>query len=172
MLAYSTDGGDIAPGVLEHAGTAFQFGIATSVPGESWDTGVAPALEQSGWIALIGGFGISILTLATGLGLAGEFLRFGRAIAPLSVLAGNRRIYWRTAALVSLLPLAAAVMGGFAIGYPAVLPVTRPGVSLITPLFVGVCCAAALAAGVVIWVWSSAAAVASADRWRPGRGDD
>lgn len=172
LLAFSTDGEDIAAGVLNNAGVAFPLGVATNVPGESWYTGAVPPREQAGWITVIGGFGLAVLILATGLGLAGEFLRFGRTIAPLSVLTGNRRIYWRSSALVALVPLTAAVAGGFLIGYPAVRPMATTGVNLITPTFVGTCCAAALVAGLVVWVWSATAAIGSADRWRPGRGDD
>ncbi|MFI7678599.1 hypothetical protein ACIBVP_33250, partial [Actinophytocola sp. NPDC049390] len=172
LLAFSVDGEDIAAGVLNNAGVAFPFGVATNVPGETWFTGAVPPREQAGWITLVGGFGLVVLIFATGLGLAGEFLRFGRAIAALSVLTGNRRIYWRSAALVALLPLTAAVVGGFAVGYPAVRPLATTGVNLVTPAFVGTCCAAALVAGLVVWLWSARAAVGSADRWRPGRGDD
>ncbi|KOX13347.1 hypothetical protein ADK67_44265 [Saccharothrix sp. NRRL B-16348] len=172
LLAFTPDGGDIAPGVLNNAGVAFPFGVATSVPGESWHVGAAPPLEQSNWIAVIGGYGLAVLILATGLGLAGEFLRFGRAIAPVSVLTGNRRIYWRASALVSLLPLTAAVAGGLVVGDFVVSPLARTELDLVTPTFVAVCCAAALVAGLVVWSWSAAAAIGSADRWRPGRGDD
>ncbi|SMD19959.1 hypothetical protein [Lentzea albidocapillata] len=172
LLAFTFNGDDIAAGVLNNAGAVFPYGAATSVPGESWYIGAVPPLEQSGWITLIGGFGLAVLILATGLGLAGEFLRFGRSIAPLSVLTGNRRIYWRAAALVSLLPLTTAVAGGFLVGYVVVRPMARTSVNLITPTFVAICCGAALFAGIVVWSWSAAAAVSSADRWRPGRGDD
>ncbi|ONI90048.1 hypothetical protein ALI22I_14190 [Saccharothrix sp. ALI-22-I] len=172
LLAFTTNGDDIAAGVLNNAGVAFPYGVATSVPGESWYIGAVPPLEQSGWIALIGGFGLAVLILATGLGLAGEFLRFGRAIAPVSVLTGNRRIYWRASALVSLLPLTAAVAGGLSVGYFMVRPMATTDLNLITPAFIAICCTAALVAGIVMWLWSAAAAVSSADRWRPGRGDD
>lgn len=172
LLAFTADGDDIAAGVLNNAGVAFPYGAATNVPGESWSVGAVPPLEQSGWIALIGGFGLAVLILATGLGLAGEFLRFGRAIAALSVLTGNRRIYWRASALVSLVPLTAAVAGGFSVGYFTVRPLATSDMNLITPSVVGICCAAALVAGLVVWSWSATAAVGSADRWRPGRSDD
>ncbi|MFD0202449.1 MULTISPECIES: hypothetical protein [Saccharothrix] len=172
LLAFTPDGGDIAPGVLNNAGVAFPFGVATSVPGESWHVGAAPPLQQSDWIAVIGGYGLAVLILATGLGLAGEFLRFGRSIAPVSVLTGNRRIYWRASALVSLLPLTAAVAGGLVVGDFVVRPLAVTELDLVTPTFVAVCCAAALVAGLVVWSWSAAAAIGSADRWRPGRGDD
>ena len=172
LLAVSVNGADIAAGVLNNAGVVFPFGVATSVPGETWYVGAVPSQEQSGWLALIGGFGLVVLIFATGLGLAGEFLRFGRAIAPVSVLAGNRRIYWRASALVSLLPLTAAVAGGFLIGFPAVHPLATTDVNLITPNFIALYCGAALVAGIVVWLWSATAAVNSANRWQPGRGDD
>ena len=172
LLAFTADGDDIAAGVLNNAGVVFPYGAATVVPGESWYVGAVPSLEQSGWLTVIGGFGLAILILATGLGLAGEFLRFGRAIAPLSVLTGNRRIYWRASALVSLVPLTAAVAGGFALGYFAMRPMATSDLNLVTPSFVGICCAAALVAGLVVWSWSATAAIGSADRWRPGRSDD
>lgn len=172
LLAFSVDGTEIAAGVLNNAGVVFPYGAATSVPGESWYIGAVPPLEQSGWIALIGGYGLVVLVLATGLGLAGEFLRFGRTVAPVSVLTGNRRIYWRTAALVALLPLTAAVAGGFLVGYQVVRPMATTSVNLITPAFVATCCAATLVAGVIVWLWSAAASVGAAGRWRPGRGAD
>ena len=172
LLAFTTDGDDIAAGVLQSAGVAFPFGVVTNVPGESWRTGSVPPLEQSGWIVLLGGFGIVVLTLATGLGLAGEFLRFGRAIAPLSVLAGNRRIYWYAAALVSLLPLTMAVAAGITIGYPAVQPMAVTDTNLISPAILAIIAAVTLTAGMIMWWWSAVVAVNSAERWRPGRGDD
>jgi hypothetical protein len=172
LLAFTTNGTDIPAGALNNAGVVFPFGVATSVPGETWYTGAVPSREQSGWLALIGGFGLTVLILATGLGLAGEFLRFGRAVAPMTVLAGNRRIYWRAAALVSLVPLTAAVVGGFLVGYPAVHPLATTDVNLITPNFIALYCVITLVAGIVVWLWSATAAVRSAGRWQPGRGDD
>jgi hypothetical protein len=172
LLTFKTDGREVGPGDLNEANTAFQFGASTSIPGESWATGAAPHLEQAGWMTLIGGFGLVILVFATGLGLTGEFLRFGRSIAPLTVLAGNRKIFWRAAALVSLLPLAVAVLSGFVFGYLVMRPLIITGVNLITPTFIATTCAVALAAGLVMWTWSATAAVNATETWRPGRGDD
>jgi hypothetical protein len=172
LLAFTANGRDISADALNRAGTAFQFGASVSVPGESGATGAAPPLEQASWMTLIGGFGLVVLVFATGFGLTGEFLRFGRSIAPLTVLAGNRRIFWRAAALVSLLPLAVAVVGGFFIGYLVMRPMIVSGVNLITPAFIATTCAAALAAGLIMWTWSATAAVKASESWRPGRGDD
>jgi hypothetical protein len=172
LLTFKKDGGEVGAGDLNEANTAFRFGASTSIPGESWATGAAPPSEQAGWMTLIGGFGLVILIFATGLGLTGEFLRFGRSIAPLTVLAGNRKIFWRAAALVSLLPLAAAVLGGFVFGYLVMRPMIVTGVNLITPTFIATTCAAALVAGLVMWIWSATAAVNATENWRPGRGDD
>ncbi|MGC7103154.1 hypothetical protein ACPZ19_51610 [Amycolatopsis lurida] len=118
---------------------------------------------------MVGDFGLAVLILATGPGVSGEFQRFGRAIAPLSILAGNRRIYWRASVIVSLLSLTAAVAGGSAVGYFAVRSLAATDLNLVTSSVVGICCAAALVARRVVWSWSAAAAVDSADRGRTGR---
>lgn len=49
-------------------------------------------------------------------------------------------------------------------------PLATTSLNLITPAFVAICCGAALVAGLVVWLWSAAAAAGAADRRRPGRG--
>ncbi|MFE7503813.1 hypothetical protein [Promicromonospora sp. NPDC057488] len=129
LLAFTDDGSDIAPGSLPTAGTTFRFGIATSVPGETWYTGAVPHMEQAGWIVLLGGLGLLALVLGAGLGLAS--LGLGAATVPHTGLDDRRWIRWLTAVLGVVLPLVSAVVAGLAVGYLTVLPMAPDGIDLL-----------------------------------------
>ncbi|MFD5936822.1 hypothetical protein [Streptomyces sp. NPDC060333] len=100
-----------------------------------------------------------------------EFLRNGRALAPVAGLAGNHRVHWSTAAVGILAPLTLAGVAGCTIGVWLAFPKTSGGASYITGGLLAGCAAAVTVVGLVAWVWGAAVSVRQAARWRPRGGE-
>lgn len=95
-------------------------------------------------------------------------MRFTRAIAPVSVLAGSRRVYAAVAAWTLMAPLCVAAAMGVVGGVWITLPLTTPPRSGELPgstlaLVVG----ALVALSVVMAMFAARGAVRESDRWRP-----
>ncbi|MER8261825.1 MULTISPECIES: hypothetical protein [Streptomyces] len=126
----------------------FPRGAQVRYPGEEWLTTTIPDKDQGRWVRVFGVTGIAILVFSLGFIGSSEFLRIGRALAPLSVLTGNNQVYRVTSSLLVAAPLCAAgVTGGFVASW-MVTPVSRPGSSFEMPPIlmltgVGVVCAIA-----------------------------
>ncbi|MBY6303284.1 hypothetical protein [Streptomyces clavuligerus] len=123
--------------------------------------------DHGRWIFLFGFFGILVLTVAMTVSGTAEFLRNGRALAPLTVLSGDRGLQRTTAAWSLLVPLVLAGTAGCAIGLWLALPRTADGGSYVSGDFLAACAAAVAAMGVVAWIWASSVAGRQARRWRP-----
>ncbi|MEU5899097.1 MULTISPECIES: hypothetical protein [Streptomyces] len=121
-----------------------------------------------GWLRLLSLVGIGVIVLATGTGALAEFLRFGRDLAPLSVLSANTRIYRAAAAWSLFLPAVLASAAGVVVSWwlsAAVRSVAATDPWSVAPISLGaLACSAALA------VWGAATAVRAAQRWRPSGG--
>ncbi|WP_050511791.1 hypothetical protein [Streptomyces rimosus] len=138
--------------------------------GGSW---LAPALvreQQGSWIVLFGAAGVLVLGLAFGLSGLAECLRTGRAIAPLSVLTGNRRVFALTTAYGLLVPMALAGAGGCVLGGWLATPMTSSGVSHLSGSLLAACAGGVVLLGVALWGWGARASTVLARGWRP-RGD-
>ncbi|MFE0738749.1 hypothetical protein [Streptomyces sp. NPDC058855] len=112
--------------------------------------------------------GITVLALTTGLAALAEFLRQGRALAPLSVLTGGLRVFRTSAAWSVLAPLAVAGAAGTAVAAALAAPVAAHGESSVTGELIAATIGVVFVVGAFLWVWASRVAVRQARRWRPG----
>ncbi|MFE1908380.1 ABC transporter permease [Streptomyces gardneri] len=146
----------------------FPRGAAVEAPGDDELVPGAPNRDQGWWSALFGLVGIAVLAMAAGLGAMAEFLRQGRALAPLSVLTGGVRVFRTTAAWAVLAPLALSATVGTAVAAVLAAPITAGDESFITGGLILSATAVVLAVGVLLWAWASRVAVRQARAWRPG----
>jgi hypothetical protein len=168
LLLVSADGRNLDPMALS--------GIA-------WHELAAPAwvrpidrfgLEGSGpsgiamrWTQLLGTVGVLVVLLAAGLGAMAEYLRFGRELAPLTVLTGRRGIFWTVAGCALLLPSLLAVALGSLVARWLATPVLQDDrASMSMPQLAWPAAAVALAA-VALTAWAASSASRAARRWRP-----
>ncbi|WP_423834551.1 ABC transporter permease [Streptomyces manipurensis] len=155
------------PQIKRQAYASFPMGAEVSTIGGEWLTSSKVNQLQGRWITLFGLVGIAMLAAASGLAGLAEFLRNGRALAPVTTLTGNPRVYWSTAALGILLPLVLAGLVGAVVGAWLAFPRTHSGASYIGNGLLGACVAAAAVIGVVGWVWGALVSVRQARAWRP-----
>ncbi|MEV8018748.1 ABC transporter permease [Streptomyces sp. NPDC086554] len=148
----------------------FPRGAAVRAPGEGELTAGIPNRDQGRWSALFGVTGIGVLTLTAGLSGMAEFLRHGRALAPLSVLTGGYRVFRTSAAWSVLAPLALAGLAGTVVAAMLAAPVSSDGESYISGGLLIASAAVVVAVSLVMWLWSSSVAGTQARQWRP-RGD-
>ncbi len=160
-------GGDLPVSAIKR--TAFRHLPHPEVDpiGMGWVAGAGWDLQATAWVRALGGIGIGLLALASVLNNLGDFLRLGRRLAPLSVLVGERRIFYATAAWAVLAPLVLAALVGTAaavwLGTPLEL---KAGAELPTSFVLAVL-AGALALAVASWWWGARTAARAAGRWRP-----
>ncbi|MFF8451787.1 hypothetical protein ACF06Q_29435 [Streptomyces leeuwenhoekii] len=107
----------------------FPRGARVGAPGEDQMIAGIPNRDQGRWSTLLGVLGIAVLTVTAGLSGMAEFLRHGRALAPLSVLTGGLRVFRTSAAWSVLAPLALAGIAGSVIAAGLAAPVTADGTS-------------------------------------------
>ncbi|MFF5768573.1 ABC transporter permease [Streptomyces tanashiensis] len=145
----------------------FPRGAAIRAPGESELTAGVPNRDQGRWSALFGMVGIAVLATTAGLSAMAEFLRQGRALAPLSVLTGGLRVFRTSAAWSVLAPLALAGTAGTAVAAALAAPVSANGESYITGGLLVSTAGVVLLVSVLLWAWASRVAIRQAQRWRP-----
>jgi hypothetical protein len=164
----SRTGGDLSvPDFKQLAYRAFPMGAQVDTIGGEWLTGSKVNQNQGRWITFFGFLGITVLAGAAGITGLAEFLRNGRALAPLTVLSGNRRVHWSTSAFSILVPLALAGIAGSVIGVWLAFPKTAEGASYISTSFLIACAVAVTVTGLVSWAWASIVSVRQAAAWRP-----
>ncbi|MFF6789193.1 ABC transporter permease [Streptomyces filamentosus] len=168
VLISPRTGADLSEQRIKQAAYAsFPMGAKVSTIGGEWLTAARVNQLQGEWLTLFGLAGIAVLAMASGFAGLAEFLRQGRALAPLATLTGNARVYWSTALHGILLPLALAGLVGSVVGAWLVLPQTASGSSYISDGLLVACAAAAALIGVVGWVWGAVVSVRQAAVWRP-----
>ncbi|MFI5805367.1 ABC transporter permease [Streptomyces sp. NPDC051561] len=155
------------PQIKREAYRSFPMGAEVGTVGGTWLTNSKVNQHQGDWLTLFGLVGIAVLSAASGFAGLAEFLRHGRALAPMAVLTGNPRVYWSTAAHSILVPLALAGLVGTVVGSWLALPQTRAGASYLSHALLAGCAAAALLIGVGGWVWGARVSVRQALTWRP-----
>ncbi|MER5709983.1 ABC transporter permease [Streptomyces sp. NPDC042898] len=143
----------------------FPSGAAVSAPG-GVSAGAANR-DQGRWSALFGMVGIAVLAMTAGLSAMAEFLRQGRALAPLSVLTGGLRVFRTSAAWAVLAPLAFAGTVGVAVAAALAAPITSSGESYVSGGLILSATGVVLVVSVVLWAWASRVAVRQARAWRP-----
>ncbi|MFG2346545.1 hypothetical protein [Streptomyces phaeochromogenes] len=128
---------------------------------------VLGAAAAAAWVRLLGLIGACLTVLAIGISALAEFLRFGRDMAPLSVLTGSTRVNGSVVAWSLLFPALLAAALGSIVSMWLTTPVSVDGGAPVpwdTYVLLGVgagVCAAALCA----WGWRSTNRAAL--RWRP-----
>ncbi|MFG2840773.1 ABC transporter permease [Streptomyces zaomyceticus] len=157
-----------APALKRLSYEVFPRGAAIRAPGENELIAGVPNRDQGRWSALLGMFGIAVLTMTAGLSAMAEFLRQGRALAPLSVLTGGLRVFRTSAAWSVLAPLALAGTAGTAVAAALAAPVTADGESSITGGLLLSTTGVVLVVSVLLWLWASRIAVRQARTWHPG----
>ncbi|WP_328486216.1 ABC transporter permease [Streptomyces zaomyceticus] len=145
----------------------FARGAVIGAPGEDQLTAGVPNRDQGRWSALFGLVGIAVLAATAGLSAMAEFLRQGRALAPLSVLTGGVRVFRTSAAWSVLAPLALAGTAGTAVAAALAAPVTANGESYITGGMILSTVGVILVVSVFLWGWASRVAIRQAQTWRP-----
>ncbi|MEU2870782.1 hypothetical protein ABZ769_16505 [Streptomyces olivoreticuli] len=170
LLLASSDGGDLPVGDIKQlARDGLPISSArVGVPGADWIGSSNLSVKQGRWVIFFGVPGVLILALAVALSNLAEFVRFSRTVAPLSVLAGRRRVFYSTALWSLLMPLLGAVLVSLVAAYWLAVPEEDPvkGIELSNPMALSA--AGALSAlAVATWWWGARASVHQAARWRP-----
>ncbi|WP_411078409.1 ABC transporter permease [Streptomyces sp. cmx-10-25] len=162
------DGGPLSvPALKQLSYEAFPRGATIGTPGEDQLTAGVPNRDQGRWSALFGMAGIAVLAMTAGLSAMAEFLRQGRALAPLSVLTGGLRIFRTSAAWSVLAPLVLAGVAGTAVAAALAAPVTANSESYITGELILSTIGVVLVVSVALWIWASRVAIRQAQTWRP-----
>jgi hypothetical protein len=170
-IVVSVDGRDIAvPGLKQLAYQVFPMGAAINTAGGEWLLTGQLKRSQGLWITCFGFIGILVLAGASVISGTAEFLRNGRALAPMSVLSGNRRIYWSTAAWSLLVPFVLAGSVGCLVGTWLAYPKTADGSSFISGSFLAACAVGVSVMGLLAYGWGANVAARQAATWRPRGG--
>jgi uncharacterized membrane protein len=119
-------------------------------------------------VVFLGVPGVLLIALAAALANLAEFVRLSRAVAPLSVLTGRRRLFWSSSAWSLLVPLLSAIVWGCVAAVWLAAPqedATR-GIELSGSLLWGTAVGLALLS-LLAWCWGARSAINEATRWRP-----
>lgn len=156
--------------VKQLAHEVFPRGARAEAPGEGELTAGMPNRDQGRWSTLLGLLGVAVLTVTAGLSAMAEFLRHGKALAPLSVLTGGLRVFRASAGWSVFMPLVLAGLAGGAVAVALADPVSTSDDAFLTRELTVSAAGTVLVIGALMWVWASMVAVRQARRWRP-RGD-
>jgi hypothetical protein len=169
LLAVGRQGQNLSiPELSQVANQTLAMRTDVGVLDSSWIAGTGQMTTAIRWVRLMSLVGLGTVALAVGFTAMAEFLRFGRDLAPLSVLNGRRALFRATAGWSLLLPSILAAAAGALVSYWLAAPVThgvgpdRLTLMSLFPVTGGVIvCATALA------LWGARAAAQAADDWKP-----
>ncbi|CAM3450573.1 hypothetical protein [Stackebrandtia soli] len=123
------------------------------------------------WIVLFGAIVVLILGWTGVVSGAAEFLRNGKALAPLTVLTGGYRVFRASALWIVGLPVVLAALIALGVGSATAWSVDRQGVGYITPTLLGGVIGVATVSALAMSLWAGAVAVRQARSWRPSGAD-
>ncbi|MFI5619644.1 hypothetical protein [Streptomyces sp. NPDC051567] len=158
------------PMVKEAANRHLGMAVSVETIAGSWLTAANTDDLNGRWVMLYGTFAVILVIISIMVANLAEFLRFVRQITAVSVLAGNRTIYFSTAFFTLFAPLAAAALIGLFMHHWLATPVkavaysgehTETGNMLRTTL------AGAGVMAVTVWLWGAWGATRLARHWRP-----
>ncbi|MGW1374348.1 FtsX-like permease family protein [Streptomyces sp. NPDC002446] len=142
-------------------------GTSVSALGTDWISGGKVLSDQAGWLLLFGLLGTSILAVGFALNTQAEFLRQGRAAAPVAVLCGRRTIFFGLSGWSLFAPLlVSGAIGVFVYSWLAGPLVADGYASTSSTLMLaglGVSCVL----GLLLWGCGGISAARLASRWRP-----
>jgi hypothetical protein len=127
--------------------------------------GLGKLATAAGWLRLLSTVGIAVVCLSAGIGALTDFLRFGRELAPLSVLTSGGRLYGAVAGWSLLLPTALASLAGVGLAWWLAAPVRSVAPS--DPLGLVSLTTGALVCALALTAWGAATARRAASGWRP-----
>ncbi|MEU3500316.1 hypothetical protein ABZ726_05935 [Streptomyces hundungensis] len=166
----SADGGDLPELDIKQLlrDSVPTLSATAEVPGDLWMVGTNLSVAHGRWVTYFGAGGILVLGIAVALTNLAEFLRFSRALAPLSVLTGSRRLYYSTAAWALLAPLLGAIAVSVVAAIWLASPQERPelGIEVSMPML-GATALALAGLSITTWYGGSRAAVKQSTQWRP-----
>ncbi|WP_143202985.1 ABC transporter permease [Streptomyces sp. CB02460] len=142
-------------------------GARASAPGEDELSAGIPNRDQGRWSTLLGLLGVTVLTLTAGISAMAEFLRHGRALAPLSVLTGGLHVFRTSAAWTVFMPLALAALAGSAVASGLADPVSESDDAFLTRDLTFAAAGTVLGIGILMWAWANTVSVKQARCWRP-----
>ncbi|WP_331446648.1 ABC transporter permease [Streptomyces xanthochromogenes] len=167
-ILVSVDGHDLHESALKQlAYEVLPKGAAINTPGGEWLVAGQLKRSQGLWITFFGFIGILVLAGASVISGTAEFLRNGRALAPISVLSGNRRVYWSAAAWGLFVPFVLSGSAGCLVGTWLAFPKTADGSSFISGAFLAACALGVSVMGLLAWGWGANVAARQANAWRP-----
>lgn len=151
------------PEIQGMAGRSLAMKASVRPLGDLSDTG---KLETAtGWVRLMSLVGVGVIGLVAGISAMAEFLRFGRELAPLSVLTGSRWIFRSVAMWSLLMPAVLAAALGVLVSWWLATPLTSTSVA--TPASMAPITVGALACALLLASWGAYAAVRAAEMWKP-----
>ncbi|WP_189103486.1 FtsX-like permease family protein [Streptomyces kronopolitis] len=157
---------DVA-GIKQTANRTLAPGTDVSTLGTEWISGGMVLRDQSGWLLFFGLLGTSVLAVGFALNTQAEFLRQGRAAAPLAVLCGRRRVFYGLSGWSLLAPLLASGAVGVLIYSWLAGPLIADGYAQTSPTLMSVSLGVSAALGLVLWVCGGTSAARISGRWRP-----
>ncbi len=153
--------------VKDSAYRIFPLGAQVDPPGASGLLGGTPNRDQALWTVLIGVTAVAVAALAAAFAGAAEYLRHGRAAAPLIALTGDFRVFKGHAVWSVFLPVALAAAAGTAVGALVAKPVDDVGSQLITMTLLVSCIVAVTVLGAVVTAAAAVITIREAKKWVP-----
>lgn len=135
--------------------------------GAEWISGGMVLRDQSGWLLFFGLLGTCVLALGFALNTQAEFLRQGRAAAPLAVLCGRRKVFYGLSGWNLLAPLLASGVTGVLVYSWLAGPLIADGYAHTSPTLMSVGLGVSAALGLGLWGFGGTSAARISTRWRP-----
>jgi len=142
-------------------------GADVSRVGGDWLVGANVNADHARWIVLLGVFSLVVLALACTLGALGEYVRWSRALAPISVLSGSRRVFWSSGAWSVFVPITLAGAVSIPIGVLLAYPQTEGGRSSVSADLLQACATGVALIGGAIYLWALKSSRDITSKWQP-----
>ena len=170
LMVVAADGRQLSLSRVHQAANS-NLAMATRVEvfamtGSLGGSGEGIAAQQ--WLQLLSVAGVLVIVVVAGIGSIAQFVRTGRELGPISVLAGSRRVYYSVSWWSLLAPTVFAVFMAVIVSWFVTSPLMASGSSRLSALST-VGAAGLLCAAVMAW-WGARVASSAASVWRP-RGD-
>jgi hypothetical protein len=167
IMVVADDGRQLSPARVHRAANV-HLAMATEVgvfamTGTLGGSGEGIAAQQ--WLELLSLIGVLVIVAVAGFGSIAQFVRTGRELGPVSVLAGSRKVYYTVSLWSLLAPTVLAVFMAVAVSWFVTSPLMASSGSRLSAL-ASVGAAGLVCAGVMAW-WGARTAASSAAVWRP-----
>ncbi|WP_431981208.1 FtsX-like permease family protein [Streptomyces qinglanensis] len=166
LLAVSEQGREIPVAALKRAAYRNLPSAQILAPGGEY-LNTEPLRKAADWTVFMGIAGVGLLMFGSIVNNMGDFLRLGRALAPLSVLVGRRSIFYATAAWAIAGPLVVAACLGTLLAMLLGAPLTQRLGAVADPGGIAVLATVTLSVALAAWWWAAATAARAASRFSP-----